>query len=351
MNSLSTGTIQKNTIPNISKLRTSLYKDKDLIRHISIERLAQTGLGEETVVPSPVTFGIDGTLSELNDESGEYKSRIIAAASTSGVVNKNKKLFDYATSEQIWSENKEKDLLQMSLLELKTINETCKVAGESDLIIKDGPFWSVLKDLKNAFELYPECLELFSADDLNELVQNIINHNFVFVVKDYDSFDLRQFLNPVNKDYNHLLSKRVFDVLLNKNESFNEVDHQKKLFSKYSLLQASDKYDPAYLPYFNELASYANGIYKGLITKFETNESTLKIEFLDDNRFKTSKKSILKALSLEMLGIQKEPYATFFAEDFAKNEALKRFSLNNLDEKIGMEQEDFLHNLPYRVRT
>ena len=72
---------------------------------------------------------------------------------------------------------------------------------------------------------------------------------------------------------------------------------------------------------------------------------------MDDNRFKTSKKSILKALSLEMLGIQKEPYATFFAEDFAKNEALKRFSLNNLDEKIGMEQEDFLHNLPYRVRT
>ena len=40
----------------------------------------------------------------------------------------------------------------MSLLELKTVNETCKVAGESDLIIKDGPFWSVLKDLKNAFE-------------------------------------------------------------------------------------------------------------------------------------------------------------------------------------------------------
>ena len=35
-----------------------------------------------------------------------------------------------------------------------------------------------------------------------------------------------------------------------------------------------------------------------------------------------------------MLGIQKEPYATFFAEDFAKSEMKREFSLNSLDEKI-----------------
>ena len=353
MSNLTSNQILK--LPEIFKLRTLLSKNKINLRNHIVSNypnlLAPIGQRGQVVVPSPRTFGIDGTLSELNDASGEYKYRVIASASTTGVVNGYKEPYDNSISTTIWSENKEKDLLQMSLYELKMINKTCEVANNDDLIVIDGPFWTILKDIKNMVEYYPELYDMFTHHEFDQLVNNLKNNLFCFVVKDFQSLDLKHILNGINRDYNNLHPKRVFDVVLEENESFKEEKHQSEMFNRYAHLRPTDKLGSDYLRSFYELLNYSRNIYKGEVFKFSTNHSSIKIEYLNSVQFKASKQSIEKALSIEMLGIQKEPYATFFAEDLAKNEAKKRISLNNLDEKIGMDQEDFLHNLPFTIRT
>ena len=91
--------------------------------------------------------------------------------------------------------------------------------------------------------------------------------------------------------------------------------------------------------------------YSGQILKFQTNQSSLKIEYLDNQLFQKNKKNVLKSLEIEMKGIQKEPYATFFAERTAKNVARATHSNYLMEKKIGMNSEDYMPNIPFKVRT
>jgi hypothetical protein len=349
----------ENSIGSLSindyKLRTNLAKDRMRLREYIFRNnpgtLTPIGQGEKIVVPSPRTFGIDGTLSEINDVSGEYKYKVIACASTTGVILRGRHQYDFAKSDTIWSTNLEKDLLQMRLLEFQAINETCKNAQNDDLIIVDGPFWAILKDIKNLVEIFPELCDRFDASEFKTLVDNLMTNTVCYIVKDFFSYDLKIILDEFRKDYNQLIPKRVFSVVLHSNESFIEKIHQNQMLTRLSSLRVFDSNAADYIDQYERLLNFSKNIYKGEILKFDTNDSPLKVEYLNNKLFQKSKQSIFKALSIEMLGIQKEPYATFFAEDFAKSEMKRRFSLNSLDEKIAMEQEDFLHNLPFRVRT
>ena len=124
----------ENSIGSLSindyKLRTNLAKDRMRLREYIFRNNPGTltyGQGEKIVVPSPRTFGIDGTLSEINDVSGEYKYKVIACASTTGVILEGRHQYDFAKSDTIWSTNLEKDLLQMRLLEFQPLMKLAKI--------------------------------------------------------------------------------------------------------------------------------------------------------------------------------------------------------------------------------
>ena len=91
-------------------------------------------------------------------------------------------------------------------------------------------------------EYYPELYVMFTHHEFSQLVNNLMNNLFCFVVKDFQSLDLKHILNGINRDYNNLHPKRVFNVVLEENESFKEEKHQLEMFNRYAHLRPIDKF-------------------------------------------------------------------------------------------------------------
>ena len=148
------------------------------------------------------------------------------------------------------------------------------------------------------------------------------------------------------------VSKRIADALLNSGESFKETIHQKNIIDKYPHINSSDQHEGrGYFESYNKLRKAAEDQYSGEIVKFQTNQSSVKIEYLNNNIFQKNKDNVLKTLEIEMKGIHKEPFSTFFAERSAKYVARATHSNYLMEQKIGMKSEDYIPNIPYKVRT
>ncbi len=346
----------------ITKIRTKLFKNAKKIKNEIITNFPEVitdifgadeaGLTEE-VVPLSLTVGTDGTTREVEDSSGETQKIILAAASAVGIINKNNIEFknDVLVDPVVVRTDGKHDLLIMKCLEYKTFNQLCKKLDKETLFIFDGSFWNILEDLRYLIE-NPSFHHFFTENEVQDFVRNLSSHITCHVVKEFYSYDIEKLLDIFDSSLNDLNHKRVADALLDSGEMIVESLHPNNMLEKYSYLKTSHSHEESkYIQAFNSLRKVSEEQYSGQILKFQTNQSSLKIEYLDNQLFQKNKKNVLKSLEIEMKGIQKEPYATFFAERTAKNVARATHSNYLMEKKIGMNSEDYMPNIPFKVRT
>ena len=346
----------------IPKLRTKLAKNAEQIKNnINLKFPGiisnlfvsdETGLTDD-VVPLSLIVGIDGTTREVEDSSGESQQTILAAAAAIGIVNKNNILLsnDVPVEPVIIPTDGRKDLLIMKCLEYRTYNHICDEIEINDLVALDGALWNILEDSRLLID-NPELHHFFPVDEYEHFVNNLTTQNTCHIVKEFYSYDIESQIRNFDQSLENLNHKRVADALLNPGESFNETIHQKNMLNKYPYISSSRQHEGrGYFQSYNKLRKVAEDQYSGAIVKFKTNQSSVKIEFLNNNIFQKNKDNVLKTLEIDMKGIQKEPFATFFAERSSKYVARATHSNYLMEQKNGMNSEDYIPNIPYKVRT
>ena len=115
------------------------------------------------------------------------------------------------------------------------------------------------------------------------------SHITCHVVKEFYSYDIKKLLDIFDSSLNDLNHKRVADAL-DSGEMIVESLHPNNMLEKYSYLKTSQCEESKYIQAFNSLRKVSEEQYSGQILKFQTNQSSLKIEYLDNQLFQKIKK-------------------------------------------------------------
>ena len=268
---------------------------------------------EDEIVPSTI-LGIDGTILDLKAENKENSRSSVGAAVSPGLINSRPDYLEFSKSKIIKSKSREEDMLHMKDLEYEIFNEISENLKLDEIVMVDGPIWSILEDIPKMLILKENIYQILNIDKLKKYEENIKTKPHLYIVKDFESQDLKEIFKFLDDDINELAYKRVADALLRENETFLEQLHPNKKLSSYGFLESKLGESDGIKDIYNRILSYTRKHCKSEILKLGTNRSCIKIQYFDNEIFRQNKEKIINGLEVEMNGIQKEPYCLRFSE-------------------------------------
>ena len=219
-----------------TKVRTKLYEDKNRLRKFIENENSDfiqplSAASSEEFVEN--TYGVDGSITKIDDRTGEENLRVASAAGVHGIFS-NKDPVKILRTNTFKSFGEKEDYLFMRVLEMRVQYLITEMSTGNDLIQFDGAIHQFMDDCshllnKHNFHILEEQL---NNKEFKQLIENIKTLDIMYFGKDWDSKDVRKHTSDFNPELNGLSAKRIADVVLLSEESIIEKIHPLKKLRK-----------------------------------------------------------------------------------------------------------------------